>query len=278
MKHIILTLFLSTALAHAGPEAWLQGGLMTPDMIGSLSTELGLSSEQREKMQVIVTEATAEGVPLEKAVRERQKAFNGLLRSPETPSEQASAALTKLLEAEAPVKQLQLRTLIRLRDLLSPEQQKMAIKLAPTRSARSGEWAGRVRAKAEKLRAEIETLGITPTKALSTRGEEIESLIRAGKWQAADEALERLINDTQIDHTVSAPSQDFQSYPPGNTDLDTLKTRYETIEAKAQQLISLPMIRQFIEAKQAFEQAKQAQDADAVGRILTWAEQQLEQF
>ncbi len=278
MKPVFFALILSTTLTHAGPDGWLQSGLVTPETIRSLKPELGLSAEQEDRMQAIVTEAMAEGSPLEKTVRERQKAFQSLLRSPATTAEQASAALTQLLEAEAPVKQLQLRTLIRLRDLLSPEQQKMAIKLAPSRSARSGEWAGRVRAKAEKLRAEIEALGIPPTQALTARGTEIESMIRAGQWQSADEALQRLVQDTQIETEMSIPTPDFQNQPTGETDLDALRARYEKVETQAQQLVSVPMIRQFLQAKRAFEEAKQAQDAETIGRILSWAEQQLQKL
>lgn len=277
MKPIFFTIILSSMFAHAGPDGWLQSGLVTPDTLRSLKPELGLSAEQEEKMQAIVTEAVAEGSPLEKTVRERQKAFHTLLRSPQTTAEQASAALAQLLDAEAPVKQLQLRTLIRLRDLLSPEQQELAIKLAPTRGVRSQELAGRVRAKAEKLRAEIEALGISPTRALAARGAEIESLIRAGQWQSADEALLQLVKDTQIEAEVAIPSPNFQNQPTGDTDLDALKARYEKVETQAQQLVSVPLIRQFLQAKRAFEEAKQAQDAETLGRILTWAEQQLEQ-
>ena len=47
------------------------------------------------------------------------------------------------------------------------------------------------------------------------------------------------------------------------------------MQANAQSIISLPLIRQFIKAKEALEQAKSAQDAELVGRILTWGESKL---
>ena len=37
-------------------------------------------------------------------------------------------------------------------------------------------------------------------------------------------------------------------------------------------VINLPLLREMIQAKEAFEEAKAAQDADKVGRILTYAE------
>lgn len=276
MKRTLLILLAATSFAIAGPEAWLQGGLVTPETIQNLKPELGLSSAQEEKMQAIVAEARSEGAELEKEVRERQKAFNSLLRAPETKAEDASAALTRLLEAEAPVKQLQLRTLIRLRDVLTPEQQKLAVKLAPGRAARAQDLAAQVRQKAERLRAEVESLGIKPTRALSERGAEIESLMRAGDWQAAEAALGQLAKDSQAEVTTATEEIDFTAFPTGSTDLEELKARYAALEEKGQEVVSLPLIRRLLQAREALEHAKQAQDAEKVGRILTWAEQQLE--
>lgn len=274
----ILVLLSTTVLAFAGPEAWLQGGLITPETIASLKTELELTPEQEEKMQSIVTAARSEGEPLEAAVREQQKALNELLRNRESNVEAASAALTRLLEAEAPVKQLQLRALIQLRDVLTPEQQKQAIKLAPGRVAKNDGIEQRVRQKAEKLRATVESLGVKPTNAMSERGAEIEALIRAGDWKAADAAIDKLTQDSGADEPESTTELDFTQFEPGNTDLEVLKERYQTVQDKGQSLISIPLVRQFLKAKEAFEAAKEAQDAEKVGRILTWAEKQLEKL
>ncbi|MCA1963232.1 MAG: periplasmic heavy metal sensor, partial [Prosthecobacter sp.] len=199
MKLLLPILLTAAALAYAGPETWLQGGLISPDVIQSLKDDLALSSEQEEKMRAIISSAQSEGEDLEKNVREQQRYLNGLLRDPATTPDAAASALTRLLEAEAPVKQLQLRTLLRLRDVLSPEQQRLAAKLAPGRSAHASDLAAAVRQKAEKLRAEVESLGIKPTRALSQRGAEIESLIKAGDWPAAERALTQLSLDCQAD-------------------------------------------------------------------------------
>jgi hypothetical protein len=57
-----------------------------------------------------------------------------------------------------------------------------------------------------------------------------------------------------------------------------LKERYQTVQDKGQAVISIPMVRQFLKAKEAFEEAKAGQDAEKIGRILAWAEQQLEKL
>jgi Spy/CpxP family protein refolding chaperone len=275
MKSILI--LLSTAiLSFAGPDAWLQSGLVTPETINSLKSELDLTAEQEEKMQSIVTAARSEGEPLEKAVREQQKVLNDLLRNRETTTDSASAALTKLLEAEAPVKQLQLRALIQLRDVLTPEQQKNAVKLAPGRVAKNDGIELRVKQKAEKLRAAVESLGVKPTNAMSERGAEIEAMIRAGDWKTADAAIDKLSQESGADEPETTAELDFAQFEPGNVDLEVLKERYQTVQDKGQSVISIPMVRQFLKAKEAFEAAKEAQDAEKIGRILTWAEQQLE--
>jgi Spy/CpxP family protein refolding chaperone len=275
MKSILI--LLSTAiLSFAGPDAWLQSGLVTPETITSLKSELDLTAEQEEKMQSIVTAARSEGEPLEKAVREQQKVLNDLLRNRETTTDSASAALTKLLEAEAPVKQLQLRALIQLRDVLTPEQQKNAVKLAPGRVAKNDGIELRVKQKAEKLRAAVESLGVKPTNAMSERGAEIEAMIRAGDWKTADAAIDKLSQESGADEPETTAELDFAQFEPGNVDLEVLKERYQTVQDKGQSVISIPMVRQFLKAKEAFEAAKEAQDAEKIGRILTWAEQQLE--
>ena len=276
MKPLLLTL-ATALLAHAGPDVWLQKGLITPEMISAVKSELGLSAEQETSMQSILNAAREKATPMETTVRERQQELNLLLKDGKTTAEQAAQALTGLLDAEQPVKQLQLRTLLELRDVLRPDQQKKALTLAPGRLARNDSIQTRVHQKAEKLRAAIESLGIKPTLAMSERGREIEGLIKAGAWGDANAALDKLAEESRAEEPEQDETPDFTQLEPGNTDLEELRQRYTRVEEKAQKLLSLPLIRQFLKAKEAFEEAKAAQDAEKVGRILTWAERQLEE-
>lgn len=277
MKRLLIILFLLTKSATAGPEAWLQNGLITPDMITILKPELELTVDQEERMKTIVTEARVSAEPLETKVREQQKNFNQALRQPETTPEQAGMALTQLMDAEASVKQLQLRTLLSLRDVLTPEQRKKAVALAPARQAKQSDLETRVREKAARLTAAVDALGIPPTKVMKERGAEVEGLIREGYLAKADKELDQLVIESGVDETTPAEVPDFSSYDPGNTDLEVLKQRYLDVEIGAQTIISIPRVRQFLQAKQALEEAKAAEDAVAVGRILTWAESVLKQ-
>ncbi len=275
MKLILSSLLILTTLAQAGPEAWFQHGLIMPETIATLKSELELTADQESKMQAVVSEARATAEPLEQAVKEQQKVFNDTLRNREKNADAASAALTHLLESEAPVKQLQLRTLVQLRDLMTPEQQKKAMTLALQKNVNKGDLEARVKTKAEKLRAAVDSLGIKATQAMSERGGEIESMIRGGEWTQAEQALDKLIIESGTNEPETTEALDFSKYETGNVDIEVLRQRLDNVQANAQSIISLPLIRQFIKAKEALEQAKSAQDAELVGRILTWGESKL---
>ncbi|SKA94285.1 LTXXQ motif family protein [Prosthecobacter debontii] len=275
MKHFGFVFSLLTLPLFAGPEILLQSGLITPEMIVTLKPELQLTSAQEATMTQIAQALQAEAAPLEKQVRERQRELVQSLRKPETGQEQAAARLDALMEAEAAVKHLHLKALVQLRDVLDPEQQKKALTLASSKQARRAGLESRVREKAARLRMAVDSLGVPPTQAMQKRGGEIEALIRQGEWTAADQALDQLMLESQVDEAELPPPADFSSYEPGDTDVESLKARYEKVAAAAQSLISIQQVKQLLKAKEALEEAKATEDAEAVGRALTWAEQML---
>lgn len=277
MKHILCALLLTaTALKAAQVEDWLKSGLLHPDLIASVREELALTEDQQSKLNSQLAEARKQAEPLEQTVKDQQKALNHLLRETMTTADAASAQLAKLIEAEAAVKQLQLRTLIGIRDVLTPEQLQKAKKLGPPKMAAAssrGDLESKVNEKAGKLKAAVEALGIPPTDAMKSRGGEIEQLIKSGQFANADAALDKLIEDSHFKELEAEPDKvDFSKFEPGNTDLETLKQRFEALQVAGQEIINLPLLREMLQAKEAFEEAKAAQDADKVGRILTYAE------
>jgi Spy/CpxP family protein refolding chaperone len=278
MKHLTLTLLLTAATAFAAPEDLLKAGLLSPEIIQKIKPELELTAEQESKMTAIVSEAREKGSSVESAFKEQQKTLHQMLRDPSTTADAASAVLTKVLASEGEVKQLQLRTLIALRDVLTPEQQKKAAKLSLSKAvAQSTDLEASVKAKANKLRAAVDAIAEKPTEAMAYRGEEIETMIKNGDWASADAALDVLIKDSGINEPEEASAApDFSTFEPGDTNLDALQSRFETVKERAQEIISIPIMRRMLKAKEAFETAKAAQDAEAVGRILTFAEKELD--
>jgi Spy/CpxP family protein refolding chaperone len=278
MKHLTLTLLLTAATAFAAPEDLLKAGLLSPEIIQKIKPELELTAEQESKMTAIVSEAREKGSSVESAFKEQQKTLHQMLRDPSTTADAASAVLTKVLASEGEVKQLQLRTLIALRDVLTPEQQKKAAKLSLSKAvAQSTDLETSVKAKANKLRAAVDAIAEKPTEAMAYRGQEIETMIKNGDWTSADAALDVLIKDSGINEPEEASAApDFANFEPGDTNLHALQSRFEAVKERAQEIISIPVMRRMLKAKEAFETAKAAQDAEAVGRILTFAEKELD--
>ena len=89
---------------------------------------------------------------------------------------------------------------------------------------------------------------------------------------AADAALDALGKETGSDEPVDEAPIDFSQQSPGNTDLTVLEARFRAVEAAAQGVIFLPHLRQLLQGRDALEAAKSAEDAEGVGRVLTWAE------
>ena len=277
MKKLLCCLLLAaTSLPAVQVEDWLKSGLLHPDMIASVRDELALTEEQQSKLNSQLSEARAQAGPLEQAVKAEQKALGHLLEDRSTSADVAAAQLSKLLEAEAAIKQLQLRALIGVRDVLTLEQLAKAKKLGPPKIAASGGLEVQVKEKAGKLRAAVEALGVPPTEAMKYRGGEIEQLIKSGQFTDANAKLDELFKDSHFKELDAAVEKvDFAKFEPGSTDLETLRERYERLQVAGQEIISLPLLRELLQAKTAFEAAKEAQDADKVGRILTYVEGKL---
>jgi len=277
MKKLLCCLLLTVAsLPAAQVEDWLKSGLLHPDLIASVREQLALTEEQQTKLNSQLSDARAQAEPLEQAVQEQKKALNHLLQDPSTSADVAAAQLTKLLDAEAAIKQLQLRTLIGVRDVLTPEQLAQVKKLGPPKLAASGGLEAKVKEKAGKLRAAVDAIGVPPTEAMKYRGEEIEKLIKSGQFAEANKELDELMEDSHFKELEAEVEKvDFAKFEPGSTDVETLRERFESVQVAGQEIISLPLLRELVQAKTAFETAKEAQDADKVGRILTYVEGKL---
>jgi Spy/CpxP family protein refolding chaperone len=281
MKRILCSLLLLSvsALSAANVEDWLKSGLLHPDVIASVRDELALTEEQQTKLTQQLSEARRQAEPLEQAVKEQQKVLGHLLEDATTTADAAGAQLARLIEAEAAVKQLQLRTLIGVRDVLTPEQLQKVKKLGPPKMAAIQVSEELLKEKTGKLRAALESLGIQPTEAMKERGGEVEALIKNGDLSAAAAVLDKLIEDGGVKELeAEADEIDFSKYEPGSTDLESLKQRYQDVQDGGQRVVSLPLMRDLLQARAAFEEAKEAQDADKVGRILTYVEGRLKQL
>jgi len=269
---ILLALFILPVTGASGLDF---EGLVTPDSIAAHRAALDLTADQESQLSQIYESAKAEAESLEAAIHSEEAELKDLLKTDALSPEAADAQLQDLLDAEAKLKRLQLKTLITLRSALTPEQLAKAIKLAGQNREETAALEARIQAKADRLKAAFEELDLTAPVTLEMRGTEITEMLRRFELTEADQALDALIAETGIDEATDTEPVDFNAQDPGDIDLEVLKQRYETVTEAAGKVISLPLLRQLVKGRDALELAKQNEDATQVGRILTWAEKKL---
>ena len=247
-------------------------GLVLSDTVLQHQSEIGISSEQADRLRKLYDGAQQEAKPLETAVTAQQQAFDAAVKNPETTASAAAGQLKQLLEAEAAIKQLQLRTLLQLRDELSPEQRQRALKLGTKDAITRDPLETRLKEKGMKLKAAFESTGLQLPEALKTKGEALEALVKEGRLDEAEKALDAAIKETGLDEAVATTAVDFDKYEPGVTELSALQERYATVQARAGKVIHLPTLKLLLQGRDELEKAKAAEDATRVARILTWAE------
>lgn len=279
MKPILLNLAfcLSLSLVPQGyaldARSLIKSGLVAPETLLQHEADLALTEKQSVAIRSIGEKAKQLGAPMEQEIRNQQLALEVLLKAHGSELEQASVQLTRLLEAEAALKQLQLRTLLELRNELKSEQVTKALALSSLEAGQKNPLEGQVKAKVEKLQAAVQSLGSgKPPQALSDAGAKIQKLIQARDWTAANKALDTLSAEIGADESSTVEPVDYNQFPAGNTEVETLKQRYEVVRESAQKVTRLSTIRQFLEAAKDLNAAIAAEDTNRVGKILTWAE------
>ncbi len=269
---VLASLILVPTVGRAlDAESLPKVGLFKPEVIAAHRGELGLSDDQTASLQGLVQAARQSAEPLETAVRNERQALEKLIRDSETKPDAASAQLTKLLDAEASVKQLQLRTLLGIRSLLTPEQRAKAVALAAKEPSGDRPLEARVKEKASRLKNAFESIGVPPASSLKEKGASIEASIKSGDLAAAEKALDALATEVGLDAPEPA-KPDFSKGETGSTVIEDLKQRYDNVTEKARNVTRLPDLKQLLQARDELEKAKSEQDVERIGRILTFAE------
>jgi Spy/CpxP family protein refolding chaperone len=271
MKSTLMFAALSVAFSLPAQALDLKR-LVTPETLAAHRAALAFTPEQEAELTRIFESAKAEAAPLEAAVKREEDSVNETLRGTDLDPAAAEAKFTALLEAEGKLKQLQFKTLLALRGILTPEQIEKAVSLEGQTRSVNAPLMATIEEKAGRLKAAFDALEIKPTPELEAEGERIRSLIQSGDLAAADTALDALGKKVGIDEPVDEATIDFSQQAPGDTDLAVLEGRFRAVESAAQKVTFLPKLRQLLQARDALEAAKAAEDAAGVGRVLTWAE------
>jgi hypothetical protein len=108
---------------------------------------------------------------------------------------------------------------------------------------------------------------------LEVRGQKITGLLQSGDPAATDRELDQAIVDLGIEEAAQPVKPiDFSAFEPGNIELTALEERFHRVEEKVQGVVRLSTLRQLVQARDALDAARAAEDAVKAGCILTWAE------
>lgn len=270
-KLFLLVLACTSALRAVDMTALARHQLVLPETVMAHAAELGFTPEQETRLTAYRDEMKPKIQSLEAAVREEQGKLEAAVVEPTATEAKTAPLLDKLLAAESALKHAQLKVLLELREMLTPEQRAKALQLAGTESKTKQPVEQGLKAKADRLKSAFDELGIQPPEALKEKGAAIEALVRDNNLAAANEQLDALAKEVGLDEaTPEAP--DFSTIDPGDTNLDTLRQRYDDVTAKAKIVTKLPTLRLLLKGRDELEKAKAAEDAVKVGRVLTWAE------
>ena len=270
MKMTLLTTL--TLLTLSSAHALDLKRLFTPGTLAAHREVLAFTPEQEAELKRIFESAKAEAAPLEAAVQREENSVNETLRATDLDPTAAEAKFGALLEAEGKLKQLQFKTLLALRGVLTPEQVEKAVSLEGQTRTVNAPLMATIEEKAGRLKAAFDGLEIKPAPELQAEGERIRSLIQSGDLAAAGSALDALGKKVGIDEPIEEATIDFSQQSPGDTELTVLQGRFRAVESAAQKVTFLPKLRQLLQARDALEAAKAAENAEEVGRVLTWAE------
>lgn len=239
-------------------------------------SELEISDSQKQQIVSLFDAARREAEPLEAVVRDSEEKLADVIRSHGN-SYEASEQLKKLLDAESNLKQLQLRTLYQIRDVLTSEQKKMIATLPMQPSNERNQKETQFKEKADKLRAAFTDLKIQIPPSIASKGKEVEQALKNLDMDLANKLVDQLILEVGLNEPVDNSQDDIQSFESGSTDLSELQSRLASVEQKAKEVKWLPTLRKLIQARDHIEKAKANQDAQLAGKALTFAEKALEQ-
>ncbi len=116
--------------------------LFPPEMVMRHAQEIGLSGEQREQITAVIQQVQSDIVPLEWEMRERGQALQDLLEQPQVDEGAALAQVDRVTEIENQIKKTHLTLLIRVKNLLSDDQQQQLTALKQERREEFRERGG----------------------------------------------------------------------------------------------------------------------------------------
>lgn len=116
--------------------------LFPPEMVMRHAQEIGLSDAQREQITAVIQQVQSDIVPLEWEMRERGQALQALLEQPQVDEAAALVQVDRVTEIENQMKKTHLTLLIRVKNLLTDDQQQQLTALKRARREEFRERGG----------------------------------------------------------------------------------------------------------------------------------------
>ena len=124
-------LFASAAWGYAQGETSFDRFLFPPELVMQHQGQISLTESQRTTITESIKQLQAKVVDFQWQIQAETQKLEGLLASPSVDAEAALQQIDRLLGIEREVKKLHLSTLIRIKNTLTPEQQKQLQQLRP---------------------------------------------------------------------------------------------------------------------------------------------------
>lgn len=124
-------LFASATWGYAQGETSFDRFLFPPELVMQHQGQVSLTESQRNTITESIKQLQAKVVDFQWQIQAETQKLEGLLASPSVDAEAALQQIDRLLGIEREVKKLHLSTLIRIKNTLTPEQQKQLQQLRP---------------------------------------------------------------------------------------------------------------------------------------------------
>jgi len=97
--------------------------LFPPELVMQYQQAIGLSEEQRDLIKAEIQKAQARFTDLQWQLQGEAETMASLLKSPRADEQQVLAQLDKILNVEREIKRAQITLVVRIKNILTPEQQ-----------------------------------------------------------------------------------------------------------------------------------------------------------
>src|SRR5262245_29482703 len=192
----VIAMVLGAGLAFAAepPDNPIQSQLFPPELLMQYHEELGLTEPQMTRVREHLEKAGAAASAAQKKLEAATLKLGNLLGKEAIDEPAAVKQLDEVLDAEREVKRLHLQVMIRIKNELTPKQQRLLAEKTK-QAPRADELRERLHGKLTRIQKEVErraAAGQPPEEAIKWM-ETFPEHMRSGKHKEAEAVLDRVL-------------------------------------------------------------------------------------